>query len=124
MGDDMLVRNSRMLGLLDQVLHGPLGTLRAVELAGRGISAEARCTQAVLEDKMTVSSDPSPSVRQRALAAADLLTDLGAVEDDLAEAWRRRCTDDLDDLTFEAALDSAIRRLEEWPARWRSVDSA
>jgi hypothetical protein len=123
-GSDVLVRSSRVLGLLDAMLHSPLGSFRVVELVGRGIAAEARCTRAVLKDKLTVSTEPEAVLLQRAAEAADLLIGLGAIEEDLADAWRQRCADDLDDPAFEAALDSAVSRLEAWPAHWLTAESA
>ncbi|MEU2704635.1 hypothetical protein [Micromonospora aurantiaca (nom. illeg.)] len=53
MPDEPLVRNSRLLGLFVEIVQGPEGTLRAVETAGRGITAEARCTLTVVADKGT-----------------------------------------------------------------------
>jgi hypothetical protein len=124
MDDDTLIRNSRILGMFDQVLHGQLASLRTVELVGRGIAAEARCTQAVLEDKGRANSDPLEVAVQRGLEAADLLTGLGVIEDDLADAWRRRRANDLNDPAFEGELHRLVDSLEAWPARWRAIGPA
>jgi hypothetical protein len=121
-GGDLSVRSSRVLGVLDAILHSPWGSWRVVELVGRGIAAEARCAQAVLKDKSTVSIEPVAVLLQRATEAADHLIGLGAIEDDLADAWRRRRTNELDGPAFEAALDSVVRRLEAWPAAAAAFD--
>lgn len=87
MTDGPLVRNSRLLGLFVEIVRGPEGTLRAVETAGRGITAEARCTLTVVADKMTISTGSPAEARQRSLACADRLVELGAIEDDLSDLW-------------------------------------
>jgi hypothetical protein len=45
MDDDMVVRDSRLLGLFDEVLHSPWGTVRLVELVGRGQQPDAFGTE-------------------------------------------------------------------------------
>jgi hypothetical protein len=117
MVDDALVRNSRILGVFTEIVHGPQGTLRAVEIAGEGIAAETRCTLAILAGKTYISPDPPDAALRGALAAADRLMELGAIEDDLVELWRRRRADDLDDPAFEAALRHLVVRLEAWSQR-------
>ncbi|MFI7646836.1 hypothetical protein ACIBTZ_12240 [Micromonospora sp. NPDC049460] len=112
------MRNSRLLALFAEIVQGPEGTLRAVEAAGRGIAAEARCTLAVLADKMTTSSGSPAELRRRALASADRLIELGAIEDDLNELWSRRRENDLDDAAFEASLQRIVTRMEAWPRSW------
>jgi hypothetical protein len=69
MTDAALVRNSRILSVFADIVHGPQGTPRAVEIAGRGIAAEARCTLALLADKMQSSSDAAPEAALRHIAA-------------------------------------------------------
>ncbi|MCO1617050.1 hypothetical protein M8C11_20245 [Micromonospora sp. CPM1] len=118
MPDQPLVRNSRLLGLFVEIVRGPEGTLRAVETAGRGITAEARCTLAVAADKMTTNSGSPAEARQRNLACADRLVELGAIEDDLSELWSRRREGDLDEAAFEASLLRIVMRLEAWPQSW------
>lgn len=111
----VLVRNSRILGVFVEIVHGPQGSLRAVELAGRGIAAEAGCTLAALAEK----TRPTPSTAYEAIEAgleyADRLMELGVVEDGLVELWKRRCLGDLEDAAFEVLLHEIVARLEAWP---------
>jgi hypothetical protein len=118
MADGPLVRNSRLLGLFTEIIQGPEGTLRAVEAAGRGIAAEARCTLAILADKLTMRSGSADELLQSALASADRLMELGAIEDDLGELWSSRREGDLGDDAFEASLQQIVMRLEAWPQSW------
>ncbi|OHX04765.1 hypothetical protein BFV98_18110 [Micromonospora sp. WMMB235] len=118
MADESLVRNSRLLGLFTEIVQGPEGTLRAVEAAGRGIAAEARCTLAVLADKLTIRSGSRDELIESAPASADRLMELGAIEDDLSELWSRRRERGLGDEAFEASLQQIVLRLEAWPLSW------
>jgi hypothetical protein len=95
-----------------------------ISWGGRGIAAKARCTQAVVEDKLTVSTVPAAVLLQRAAEAVNILIGLGTIEEDLADAWRQRCANDLDDPAFEAALDDAVCRLEACPAHWLTANAA
>lgn len=114
--DGAMVRNSRILGVFAEIVHGPQGTLRAVEIAGRGIVAEVQCTFAVLADKRTATGTSDAALQlQDAVAYADRLMTLGAVEDDLAELWRRRRMDEIEDADFEETLQDIVQRLEMWP---------
>ncbi|WBB69089.1 hypothetical protein [Micromonospora sp. WMMD812] len=118
MKDEVVVRRSRILGLFAEIIHGPVGTLRAVEIAGRGVVAEVRCTLAVLADKVTISSENADEAIGAALASADRLMDLGAIEDDLNELWCCRRERDLDDAAFEVSLEQVVARLEAWHQSW------
>ncbi|MFI7604673.1 hypothetical protein ACIBTV_06070 [Micromonospora sp. NPDC049366] len=118
MTDGLLVRNSRLRGLFTEIILGPEGTLRAVEAAGRGIAAEARCGLAILGDKLTVRSGTTDELIRSALASADRLMELGGIEDDLNELWSRRRARDLDDEAFEAGLQQIVGRLEAWHQSW------
>ncbi|MEU1842623.1 hypothetical protein [Micromonospora sediminicola] len=113
-----LVRNSRLLGLFSEIVRGPEGSLRAVEAAGRGIAAEARCTLTVLADKRTTRSGRLDELLDGAHAAADRLVELGVIEDDLIELWSRRRGRELDDVSFEDGLRRIVMRLEAWPRDW------
>jgi hypothetical protein len=112
-----MVRNSAVLETLVEIVRGPQGSLLAVEMAGRGIAAEARCSLAILADKELglQSSGPVPEAVQRALVFADHLIELGEVADSLEELWRLRSTGETDDASFEAKLGHLVRCLEEWP---------
>lgn len=118
MNNRQLVRNSRLLTLFIEIVQGPEGNLRAVQAAGRGITAEARCTLTVAADKMATISGSPAEARQRSLACADRLIELGAIEDDLSELWSRRRGGELDDAAFEANLLRIVMRLEAWPQSW------
>lgn len=118
MTDGPLVRNSRLLGLFTEIVGGPEGTMQAVELAGRGIAAAARCTLAVLADQSTLKTGSLDELLQVALASTDRLIALGGIEGDLDEWWARRRTGDLGDAAFEAGLQQVVLRLEAWPQAW------
>lgn len=45
---------------------------------------------------------------------ADRLIELGTIEEDLVELWRRRCADEMGDGEFESALCRIVVRLEDW----------
>jgi hypothetical protein len=105
-----------MLGLLDQILHDPRTTLRAIEIAGRGIAAEARCHLSMPADDKRPNNEPRDVVVRRAQALADRVEELCAIEDDLAVAWHRRRAETIDEASFEKALLTAVERLEGWQA--------
>ena len=118
MRDGQLVRNSRVLALFVEIIEGPEGTLRAVEAAGRGIAAEARCTLTVAADKTTARSGSPAEEQQRSRACADRLVELGSIEDDLSELWFRRRSGELGEAGFEADIQRIVTRLETWPQSW------
>jgi len=119
MRDGALVRNSRILTVFSEIVHGPHGTLRAVEIAGHGIAAEASCTLVVLADKVRPVNGSDDVALQDAVEYADRLIEFGAIEDDLVELWRHRRADDLDETAFERALSDIVLRLESWPEQLR-----
>jgi hypothetical protein len=116
------LHNSRVLTLFDEVLHSPRSGLRVVEIAGRGIVAEAGCILATLVDK-TRKYDDSAQI-QRVLADSDRLMRLGEIEDDLVELWRVRSAGELSDQLFEQELNSIVNRLEAWRDDWAAGPSA
>ncbi|MEU6076641.1 hypothetical protein [Micromonospora sp. NPDC047074] len=116
------VRNSRILGVFDEILHAPQCGLRAVEIAGRGIAGEARCTLAALADKDRRYTGTAAEVTRRAIAYSDRLVELGEIEDDLVDAWHRRSAGESDDAAFERALLDIVVRLEAWPRRLSTDD--
>jgi len=87
---------------LVEIIRGPPGSLRAVEIAGHGVAAEARCSLAILADKRIPYSDPAPVAVQHSLAFADRLIDLGEIGDSLAELWQRRRTEEIGMSTIDA----------------------
>lgn len=107
------LHNSRMLAILDEILHGSHTLLTTIELVGRGISAEVRITMASAEDKTRDSSGLSAADRS---AAIDKLIELGDLEDELEDVWQRRRADELTAADFEAELLDIVQRLEAWPA--------
>lgn len=107
------LHNSRMLAILDEILHDSSSPWGTVELAGRGISARVRCTIALAEDKTTDSSGLSHAER---MAAVDKLIALGDLEDELEDLWQRRCADELTAADFQTTLEGMIQWLEAWPA--------
>jgi len=107
------LHNSRMLAILDEILHGSDTLLTTIELVGRGISAEVRITIASAEDKTRDSSGLSAADRR---AALDKLIELSDIEDELEDLWQRKRTDSLAAADFNAALQDIVQRLEAWPA--------
>ncbi|MBM2619856.1 hypothetical protein JIG36_30530 [Actinoplanes sp. LDG1-06] len=110
-----MVHNSEILGALVDIVRGPESTLEDVEIAGRGISAEARFSRTLIADKWTVYDDPVPVLMERNLAFSDHLIERGEIGDSLAELWRRRCAGEIDAAAFTATLEDLVRRLEEQP---------
>ncbi|WP_433045169.1 hypothetical protein [Dactylosporangium sp. CS-033363] len=106
--------NSRMLGLLDEVLHDERTTVRMIEAAGRAIAAEARCHLAVPADDKRPNHEPAGVVTARAIAFARRIGDLVVLEDELAAAWAERRAGRLGNEAFEAALDRVAAALDAW----------
>jgi hypothetical protein len=110
------IRGSRILAALDEILHDGQSSWQIVELAGRGISAQARCTIAVVESKnRDLGSLPDDWVADK-LAAADNLVEAVELEDELVDLWRRRCAGEAEAAEFEAGLRDIVQRSEVWPA--------
>lgn len=110
----VLPLNNQMLGLLDQVLHDQKATMRMVEAAGRGIAAEARCHLAMPVDDKRPNDERADVVIARATALADRVSELCALEDELAAAWNERRDGRLGDELFEAVLNEVVARLDAW----------
>lgn len=113
----VMIGNSRILGLFDAVLHAGQFRLQAVEIVGRGIAAEARCTMATLVDKGQDFDDSPESATHRVIEYSDRLLELGEIEDGLDQLLRRRMANELGDTDFERALDELVTRLQAWPPR-------
>ncbi|MGV9316456.1 hypothetical protein ACWDR0_30365 [Streptomyces sp. NPDC003691] len=77
-----------------------------VELAGRGITADAAATRWVLEAG-------KPSLDGSALA--DKLIGLGEWEDQLAGLWQAHRSGEVDAAAFETRLAEIVSALEKWP---------
>lgn len=82
--DDEPMHNSRMLELLAKILHDPRSSMSLVEIAGRGIAAEACCHLSVPPDDKTPNDEAPELVVGRAFAFADRVAVLRAIEDDLS----------------------------------------
>ncbi|MET3428794.1 hypothetical protein BJ973_008006 [Actinoplanes tereljensis] len=108
--------------MFDEILHSPDCRAQAVEIVGRGIAAQARCTISVLVEKEQAWPPgqietvilPEAAIRQ-AVAYGERLMELGAIEDDLEEVWCSRQSGGSDNATFERALNDIVARLDAWP---------
>ncbi|THA71841.1 hypothetical protein E6P78_04465 [Streptomyces sp. A0958] len=78
---------------------------RIVELAGRGITADAAASRWVLE-----SGKPSLD----GIALADKLIDLGEREDQLVALWQEYGADEVGVMTFESRLTEIVTAMEMW----------
>ncbi|MBS2547723.1 hypothetical protein KGQ19_12680 [Catenulispora sp. NL8] len=119
MTDKPTIHSSRILALLDEILHDNDTTFQTIELVGRGISAEMRCTIAVINNKNRDPGSPAPLADDwvaAKLAAADKLMELGDLDDELDDLWHRRRTTELTVDEFEERLGGIVQRLEAWPA--------
>lgn len=121
-GQKVPVRNSEILETFVQIVQGPEGNLQAVEMAGLGIAAEARCTLMMLADKTHPNFGSEPASLQRSLGFADCLIELGEIGDSLAEVWQSRRANELDDGAFSEQLSHLVRRLQEWPESSGLID--
>jgi hypothetical protein len=109
------IRNSQILGVLIEIIQGPIGRLQAVETAGRGIAAEARCTLSVLADKGVQSAHVTDETLASVNRYAERLFAFGVIEDDLSRLWLERRGERIDDARFELELQEIVARLEAWP---------
>jgi hypothetical protein len=104
----MAIRNSEALDVLIRVAADSRVSWRAVELAGRGISADAAGTIWVMDSgKKSLSGD----------AFADLLMAQVELVDELADTWRLFDEQDISLKEFEERLESIVVRFEEWGPR-------
>lgn len=104
----MAARNSEALEVLLQVAADPKVSWRAVELAGRGISADAGGTLWMMSEGKRATSGE---------ALADLLMEQADMVEALTDAWRSFDDGNLSREEFEGRLESAVHGLEEWLAR-------
>jgi hypothetical protein len=79
--NDGYVRNSRILGVLCEIVHGPLGRIYAVEIAGKGIAAEARCTISAMDDKLQFGNGGVGEGVGEGIEYADRSIELGSIEE-------------------------------------------
>ncbi|MFG3494570.1 hypothetical protein [Streptomyces sp. NPDC047928] len=103
----MTARNSEALDVLLQIAGDSRVTWRAVEIAGRGISADAAATLWMLAGGK--ASTPG-------LELAELLIRQGELVDELVELWEFYGRGDMASADFEARLEEIVTALQRWPA--------
>lgn len=101
----MLIRNSEALTILMAIAADPRVSWNVVEIAGRGISADARSTSWVVSNgKKSLDG----------LVFADLLMEKGELVEDLVDAWRLFDCGETGRDEFETRLRSLVEALESW----------
>lgn len=103
----MAVRNSVSLGVFHAMAASAEVSLTVVELAGRGITADAAATRWVLEVG-------KPHLDGCTLA--DRLISRGELEDRLVELWRAHGRKEVGAADFEARLTEIVEAVERWPS--------
>lgn len=103
----MAVRNSVFLGVFLAVAAHPKVPFTVVELAGRGITADAAANRWVLEVG-------KPSLDGFTLA--DKLIDLGEREDQLVDLWQALGNGEVSAAAFETRLAEIVAAMEKWPS--------
>ncbi|MEU2251285.1 hypothetical protein [Streptomyces sp. NPDC019224] len=104
----MAARNSEALDVLLKVAADPRVSWRTVELAGRGISADAAGVVWVLsEGKHSMSGEE----------LSDLLMGQGDLIDYLTETWRSFESGHISSKDLEVQLERVVLGLEEWIPR-------
>ncbi|WP_159392481.1 hypothetical protein [Streptomyces niveus] len=101
----MAARNSEVLDVFLKVAADSRVSWRAVELAGRGISADAAGV-------VWVTSKGKHSLGGEDLS--DLLMKQGELVDSLSEVWRSFDSGELSGADFEDQLETVVLGLEEW----------
>ncbi|MEU5090225.1 hypothetical protein [Streptomyces sp. NPDC021356] len=104
----MAARNSEALDVFLKVAADPRVSWRAVELAGRGISADAASVVWVISTgKHSLSGEE----------LSDLLMKQSDLIDVLSEVWRSFDSGELSSADFENQLKAVVLGLEEWIRR-------
>lgn len=101
----MFVRNSQVLGVCHQMVADKRVSLRAVALAGRGITAGALNTVWTLD-----VGKPSLSGEE----LADALIEFGELVAALVELWRRFQAEEIPEPHFEERLEAIVVDMERW----------
>ncbi|MFE7574719.1 hypothetical protein ACFU5Z_08280 [Streptomyces sp. NPDC057521] len=101
----MAVRNSVSLGVFLAVAASSKVPLTVVELAGRGITADAAATRWVLE---------VGKPHLDGFTLADKLISRGELEDQLVELWQAYGHGGVDAAAFGARLAAIVEAIEEW----------
>ncbi|GHB02934.1 hypothetical protein GCM10010330_66400 [Streptomyces tendae] len=104
----MVARNSEGLDVFLKVAADSRLSWRAVQLAGRGISADAAgVVWAISRGKHSLSGEE----------LSDLLMEQGDLVDSLSEGWRSFDTGELASADFEDQLEAIVAGLEAWILR-------
>jgi hypothetical protein len=106
----MAVKNSEALEVFLKVAADSRVSWQVVELAGRGISADAAGVLWVLSVGKSETEGEE---------LADLLMEQGELVDTLGEAWRGFDSGSIPEEDFELRLRSVVTNFEEWVARRR-----
>lgn len=100
-----VVRNSVSLAVFLAVAADPGVPFRVVELAGRGITADAAASRWLLEvGKSSLDG----------FALADKLIDLGEREDQLVGLWQEYGAGEVGVVAFESRLAEIVTVMETW----------
>ncbi|MCO5967917.1 hypothetical protein [Actinoallomurus soli] len=100
-------RNSVALGVFLGVASHPRVPFTVVELAGRGITADAAATRWMLEVG-------KPSLD--GLTLANKVIEFGEWEERLIDLWRAFRSGDVETALFETRLAEIVTAMEEWPS--------
>jgi hypothetical protein len=100
-----MARSSEALGIFLRVAADERLSWHAVELAGKGISADAASTLWVLSDGKSSRGGEELS---------ELLIEQGELVDVLTEAWQSFDSGDLSVADFEVQLQVVVTGFEEW----------
>lgn len=104
----MATRNSEALEVFLRIAADPRVSWRAVELAGRGISADAAgVTWVISEGKRSLSGE----------GLADLLVEQSEQVDELVECWRAFEEGAISPEDLEGYVESVVLKLEGWFVR-------
>ncbi|WP_157862312.1 hypothetical protein [Wenjunlia vitaminophila] len=101
----MTARNSEALDVFLKVAADPRVSWRTIELAGRGISADAAGVVWVISKGKHLLSGEELS---------DLLMGQSDLVDSLTEVWRSFDSGRLSVADFEAQLEAVVLGLEDW----------
>ena len=103
----LAVRNSLSLGVFLAVAAHPRVPFTVVELAGRGIAADAAANRWVLQvGKSSLDG----------FTLGDKMIDLAGWGDGLVDLWQRFGDGAIDAVAFEAGLAEIVTAIEEWPS--------
>lgn len=100
-------RNSVSLGVLLAVAAHREVSFSVVQLAGRGITADAAASRWVLE-----VGKPSPGGFTR----SDKMIEFGELEDELVGLWQEYGTGEVDVVAFEARVAEIVEAMEKRPS--------